>query len=159
MKAINQWRNFLMESDLSSTAKLIGFCMAQYYRPGYPTYPSQTTLMQDSGFNSRNTIRSGIKELEKAGLIEVVEKRIGRNRFKSHCYFFIGSLGDHVGDHIADLSNDRARGEHELKKEKKEKRTNPRYRDTTISKVSSGSGEAEHFLGIPIDELFSDEEN
>ena len=29
--------------------------------------------------------------------------------------------------------------------------------NTTISKVSSGSGEAEHFLGIPIDELFSDE--
>ena len=45
----------------------------------------------------------------------------------------------------------------ELELESEREKESDNLRDTTISKVSSGSGEAEHFLGIPIDELFSDE--
>jgi hypothetical protein len=99
MRAINQWREFLMESDLSSPAKLVGFCLAQYYRPNKPTYPSQTTLMQDSSY-SKNTVKDAIRELVAKCLITVEEKRIGGNSFKSFSYKFIGSAGEPVNEPV-----------------------------------------------------------
>ena len=109
MKQINQWRNFLMESDIGSVAKLVGFCMAQYYIPNKPTYPSLTTLTIDTQY-CKNTVKSGIRDLEKAGFIRIEEKRMGNNSFKSHCYLFIGSTGDIINDTVnepvIDIAND-----------------------------------------------------
>lgn len=99
MRAINQWREFLMDSDLSSPAKLVGFCLAQYYRPNKPTYPSQTTLMQDSSY-SKNTVKDAIRELVTKCLVTVEEKRIVGNSFKSFSYKFIGSAGEPVNEPV-----------------------------------------------------------
>ena len=104
MRAINQWREFLMDSDLSSPAKLVGFCLAQYYRPNKPTYPSQTTLMQDSSY-SKNTVKDAIRELVAKCLITVEEKRIVGNSFKSFSYKFIGSAGEPVNEPVNEPSN------------------------------------------------------
>lgn len=92
-----------MESDLSSSAKLVGFCLAQYYRPNKPTYPSQTTLMQDSSY-SKNTVKEAIRELVLKRLITVEEKRIDGNSFKSFSYKFIGSAGEPVNEPMIDPS-------------------------------------------------------
>lgn len=97
MRQINQWRSFLMDSDCSSSAKLVGFCIAQYYRPNRPTYPSQSTLMQDSSF-SKNTVKNAIRELRKRGFVKVEEKRLLHNSFKSFNYTFIGSTGEPVSE-------------------------------------------------------------
>ena len=103
MRAINQWREFMLERDISPTARLIGFCLAQYYRPEKLTYPSQATLMRDSGY-SRNTVREAVRELEREGLVKIEEKVIRGNSFKSFSYTFIGSTGDPISNPMADPS-------------------------------------------------------
>lgn len=96
-----------MDSEASPAAKLVGFCIAQYYIPNKPTYPSQTTLMSDTGY-SKNTVRNAIRELVEFGLLQIFEKRMGRNSFKSFNYIFIGATGDPVNDPAIDISINRS---------------------------------------------------
>lgn len=141
-----------MESEASPSAKLVGFCIAQYYIPNKPTYPSQTTLMRDTGY-SKNTVRNAIRELVEFGLLQIFEKRMNRNSFKSFNYIFIGSTGDPVNDpainisinRSINLSIDGATDDPEIIKENKEykkKKENIKEKEKHLSRFAS---EAEEF--------------
>ena len=96
---IHSWRDMLMDLEISSKAKLIGFCLAQYYNPKGKTYPSLPTLENVSGF-SRNTVLRAIRELEDVGIIRREKKIVRGNSFKSCLYSFIGATGEHMNEHM-----------------------------------------------------------
>lgn len=91
-----------MEADLPSSAKLVGFCLAQYYIPGKETYPSQMTIAEDASIRSRNTVAAAIRQLEKIGMVTVVKKKLHGNSFNICTYQFICSMSEHSFEHTCE---------------------------------------------------------
>jgi hypothetical protein len=87
---IYQWRTNLLDAEISSSAKLIGFVLTEFYRKGKECFPSITTLTESSGLGSRNTTIKAVKELEASGLIIIDKKRMLNNSRKSNTYIFYG---------------------------------------------------------------------
>ena len=73
---INDWRNSLMDTDLSIYVKMVGMAIAKYYQAGKKCYPSLTTLMQEASIGSKHTVIKAIKDLEESGFIKVKKKEI-----------------------------------------------------------------------------------
>lgn len=100
---IIQWRDALLESDLSKNAKYIGLVLSQFYRNNHPTYPSIRTLSQLAS-TSVNTVQPAIMELEKAGFIIREQRRLKGSSFISNIYIFCNVLAPHVS--ATDTSTD-----------------------------------------------------
>ncbi len=80
------WRNALRDSDLDSTAKLVGFVLSTYFDGnGNGAHPSQITLAAGASLSTRfkgsTAIAGAIDRLEAAGFIEV-ERRRGQRGFR-----------------------------------------------------------------------------
>jgi len=108
MATIMEWRTNLIESEVSSSAKLVGFCLSMYYRKNKPTFPSQETLMHDASYGSRNTIGKAVHELTKKKLLKIDEKRVYSNSFKSFCYIFTCSNGEQVTEQVTEQATEQA---------------------------------------------------
>lgn len=101
---IIEWRDRLLETDLSYRAKLAGLVLSQFYRNKNPTYPAIRTISKLAGLTI-NPVQDGIKELVASGLLEREQKRMKGNKFLSNLYTFIGVTDvKHVS--LADTSND-----------------------------------------------------
>lgn len=87
---IYHWKSNLLDYELSSNAKLMGFVLSEFYREGKDCYPGITTLLEVSGLGSRNTILKSIKELVKFKIIKISKKRKPGNSRESNVYKFVG---------------------------------------------------------------------
>lgn len=121
---IIEWRDRLLETELSYRAKLTGLVLSQFYRNKSPTYPAVRTISQLAGLTI-NPVQDGIKELVASGLLERSQKRMKGNKFLSNIYTFTGvTETKHVSlpDTSNDTSNDTSLGDTEVDKEDKKKR-------------------------------------
>jgi hypothetical protein len=77
------WQTTLCESELSSTARLVGFVLSTYLsaKNGPLCWPSRLTLAKGAGLGLR-TVDKAIVELESGGFVEIERSR-GRS---SHTY-------------------------------------------------------------------------
>lgn len=113
---IIEWRNRLLEADLSYRAKLVGLVVSQFYRNKAPTYPAIRTISELAGLTI-NPVQDGIKELVASGMIERKQKRMKGNKFLSNIYTFIGvTETKHVSppDTSYDTSYDTSPGDTEV---------------------------------------------
>jgi hypothetical protein len=69
--SINDWRVAVFDSELNTTAKIVGLAIARYWRPDKLCYPSISTLMIDCSIKSKHTVIEAIKTLKNAGLIKI----------------------------------------------------------------------------------------
>jgi hypothetical protein len=120
---IIEWRDRLLETELSYRAKLTGLVLSQFYRNKTPTYPAVRTISQLAGLTI-NPVQDGIKELVASGLLERQQKRMKGNKFLSNIYTFIGvTETKHVSlpDTSNDTSNDTSSGDTEVDEVDKKK--------------------------------------
>lgn len=120
---IIEWRDRLLEADLSYRAKLTGLVLSQFYRNKAPTYPAVRTISALAGLTI-NPVQDGIKELVASGLLERKQKRMKGNKFLSNIYTFTGVAEvKHVSppDTSNDTSNDTSSGDTEVDKVDKKK--------------------------------------
>ena len=120
---IIEWRDQLLETDLSYRAKLTGLVLSQFYRNKSPTYPAIRTISKLAGLTI-NPVQDGIKELVAFGLLERDQKRMKGNKFLSNIYTFIGvTETKHVSlpDTSNDTSNDTSPGDTEVDEVDKKK--------------------------------------
>lgn len=67
---INEWRNAVFDSELNTSAKIVGLAIARYWRPDKLCYPSILTLTTDCSL-SKPSVIAAIKALKNAGLIKI----------------------------------------------------------------------------------------
>lgn len=67
---INEWRNAVFDSELNTSAKIVGLAIARYWRPDKLCYPSISTLTADCSL-SKPSVIAAIKALKNAGLIKI----------------------------------------------------------------------------------------
>jgi hypothetical protein len=79
-----EWRDALRDSELDSTAKLLGFVLSTWWdRNGRGAFPSKPTMAAASGLSKR-AVDGAVNRLETAGFIDVSRSR-GRtsNRYSA----------------------------------------------------------------------------
>ena len=121
---IIEWRDRLLETNLSYRAKLSGLVLSQFYRNKSPTYPAVRTISQLAGLTI-NPVQDGIRELVASGLLERKQQRMKGNKFLSNIYTFTGVTEvKHVSlrDTSNDTSNDTSSGDTEVVKVDKKKK-------------------------------------
>lgn len=87
---INDWRNALLDTELSSSAKLVGVALAKYYRQEKPCFPSLMTLMAECSIKSKHTVIKAIDELKKSGMIKVKKGELRYVSSLQNYYEFVG---------------------------------------------------------------------
>ena len=97
---INDWRNAVMDTELSTSAKMVAMAIAKYWREDKLCYPSIATLMADSSL-SKPSVISAIKALSEANLIRIKKGQIKYLSSLQNYYEFVG-----VNDGKADSKND-----------------------------------------------------
>lgn len=106
--SISIWRNSIFDNDtISSSAKLVGLALANYYIPNRLTYPSLPTIETITRL-SRNTVISSIKQLSDNNLIKVSKVRLSNKSFTSNVYTFIGATIEQVNEPVNEQAIERA---------------------------------------------------
>ena len=77
------WRSSVVESNLSSSARLVGLVLTTFMNRNGLCFPSKDTIAAGCDF-SRRTVDKAVNELESAGYLEVSHSR-GRssNRYRA----------------------------------------------------------------------------
>lgn len=86
---ISDWRRKLCESELNSSAKLVGLVLANYFYCGKPCYPSLLTIANDCSL-SKPTVVNSIKILVDCGFIEIQKNKIKYLSALQNYYIFVG---------------------------------------------------------------------
>lgn len=117
---INDWRNSVLSSDLTSTSKLVAMVLAAHYRPEKECYPSLLTIMELSSLKSKHTVIRAIRELAEEGFINIKKGKVKRLSALANCYEFIGvdnSASDGASDSASDGASDGAINAPEIREE------------------------------------------
>jgi hypothetical protein len=77
------WQRAVCIADISATAKLVAFVIGAHMDPMGRAWPSKETIATEAGWNDRSTVTPRLKELRKAGLLEV---QTGGGRGRSNVY-------------------------------------------------------------------------
>lgn len=72
---IIEWRNAILESDLTASEKLVCMALAKFYRPNYDLYPSIHTLALNTSITERSLYRL-IESLQNKKVISVEKKQL-----------------------------------------------------------------------------------
>lgn len=75
----HEWHSLLYDPDvgLSTAAKVVGGALIEHANGNGRAWPSVPRLCDCTGLSSDNTVRKGLRELERRGLL-AVERRTGR---------------------------------------------------------------------------------
>ena len=80
------WERAVMESDLSSTARLVALVINAHTTPsGEGAYPGRETIARKAGIKSPATVTKALKDLEEAGYVVVTRRNNGAER-KTNSY-------------------------------------------------------------------------
>jgi hypothetical protein len=85
---VHRWREALVrDSDLDSTARLVGFVISTHMQPdGSGAFPSTATIATEAGLgSSARTVIKAVRDLEQAGFLHVTRSK-GRH---SHRYLAV----------------------------------------------------------------------
>lgn len=93
---INDWRNAVFDSELNTSAKIVGLAIARYWRPDKLCYPSISTLTADCSL-SKPSVIAAIKALKNAGLIKIKKGELKYLTSLQNFYELVG-VGDGKDD-------------------------------------------------------------
>lgn len=118
LSPVARWRNLVRDSDLDSTAKVVGFVLSTYMSHAGVAWPGKQLLAEGAGlavaewFNekrnrverSTRAVDGALKRLQAAGLLEVDPPKPGRN---SNTYrAIVAPLATALNGHQPDLTRD-----------------------------------------------------
>lgn len=106
----NEYRDRILESDLTAHARLVCLVLLQYRnRKTGLCYPSQLTLSRATAL-CENTVRRAVSELQEKGYLDIEKKRLSGNKYTSNLYHFgiTPSCGEVSNEPSIDPSNEPA---------------------------------------------------
>jgi DNA-binding MarR family transcriptional regulator len=77
------WRDAVADSDLSATAKGVAHAISTYMNRNGHAYPGRKTIARRSSFSTR-TVDKAIKQIERAGFLNVVHVSGGNGKTNSY---------------------------------------------------------------------------
>lgn len=93
-KLHRKWRQEVLRSGLSATAKVVALTIAEYMDPDGYASPGFTRIMDEAGGLSRSTVIRATKELEREGAMEITRRGPGRG--KKHTNLYLAALADPI---------------------------------------------------------------